>query len=159
MMKKVKYRRRRENKTDYKARLSLLKSELPRIAIRKTNKYIIIQLIESKEAQDFVLLTVNSKELLKYGWPEAAAGSLKSVPAAYLTGFLFAKKLKEIKKGIADLGLQRSTKGSRVYAALMGATEGGMEIPCNKEMFPSNERINKAHVDAIKKNIGGVKNE
>ena len=37
----VKFRRRREGKTDYKKRLNLLKSELPRFIVRISNKYIL----------------------------------------------------------------------------------------------------------------------
>lgn len=157
MMKKVKYKRRRKGKTDYQARLRLLRSGIPRVIIRKTNRYIVIQLVESKEAQDFVLLNVTSKELLKNGWPEAAQGSLKSLPAAYLTGILFAKKSKGTKKALVDMGIQRSTKGNRIYAAIKGLVDGGMEITCDEKMFPSNAMINKAHVDTIKKNIQGKK--
>ena len=45
-------RRRREAKTDYKSRLNLLKSGLPRLVIRKTNKFVTGQIIESEIAQD-----------------------------------------------------------------------------------------------------------
>ena len=41
-MKTVK-RRRHQRKTDYKKRIALLKSEKPRIVVRKTNKYILSQ--------------------------------------------------------------------------------------------------------------------
>jgi len=74
-------RRRRENKTDYKARRILLTSGLPRIVVRRTNKYYILQAVESDEAQDKVLATITSKDLLKNGWDAKAGGSLKSIPA------------------------------------------------------------------------------
>jgi len=93
----VKFRRRNEHRTDYHARLGMIKSGIPRVVARKTNKYIILQLVESKEAQDFVLCTANSRELIKYGWPEPASGSLKSVPAAYLDGYLLGTKIKKLK--------------------------------------------------------------
>ena len=38
-------KRRRQNRTDYKARIALLKSEKPRVVVRKTNRYILSQLI------------------------------------------------------------------------------------------------------------------
>ena len=92
-------RRRRENKTDYKARKILLTSDLPRIVVRRTNKYFILQAVESHEAQDKVIATVTSKELLKNGWDDKMGGSLKSIPAGYLTGLLLAKKLGEGNRG------------------------------------------------------------
>lgn len=152
---KVKYRRRREGKTDYKARLALLKSNLPRVVVRKTNRYIIMQLVASREAQDSVLLCVNSRELLDYGWPSKFAGSLRSVPAAYLTGFLFGTKIKkiklgketkEIKKAVPDLGLSRSTKGARIYAALKGLIDAGLNVACSEKMFPDEKRLYARHM-------------
>ena len=84
-------RRRKSGMTDYKSRLNILKSGIPRVIVRVTNRYIIAQYVESKEAQDAVLKNVNSKELLKYGWPKM--GSIKSIPACYLAGFLLGKKV------------------------------------------------------------------
>jgi len=134
----VKFRRHIEGKTDYKARASLLESGLPRLVVRKTNLYIIAQIVSSKEAQDKVICTANSKELLSYG----AEGSLKNIQAAYLTGFLIAHKIRDkIKKAILDLGLQRSTKGSRCYAVLKGVLDAGLEVPHSKGMLPSEERV------------------
>jgi len=63
-------RRRREAKTDYKSRLNLLKSGLPRLVIRKTNKFVTGQIIESEIAQDKVIVSSSSRDLLKKGWPE-----------------------------------------------------------------------------------------
>jgi len=101
-------RRRIERKTDYKARLNLLKNEFPRIVVRKTNRYVLAQYVKSKEAQDYVLTLASSKELLDYGWPEERRGSLKSIPASYFTGLLLGKKIKKIEKkkaeAILDIG-------------------------------------------------------
>lgn len=156
-------RRRRERKTDYKARLILLKSSLPRIIIRKTNKYILSQYVKSKESQDSVVIGADSKELLKYGWEKEKAGSLKSIPAAYFTGLLLGKKIKKIEKenskAILDLGLIRNVKKSRVYAVLKGLIDAGIEINYKKEVFPDEKRIkgehlkNKIDFEKIKKNI------
>jgi large subunit ribosomal protein L18 len=139
-------RRRRQNKTDYKARLCLLKSEDPRIVIRITNKYFILQSVESKRAKDAVKLTLTSKELLKQGLDKKYSGSLKSLPAGYLTGLLFAKKLDK-SQYIIDLGMIRNVSGSRVYAVLNGLYDGGAKIKVNKEVFPSKERINGEHLN------------
>ena len=55
-------RRRNQAKTDYKARLAFLKSEKPRLVVRKSNKYILAQIVSSDIAQDKVLLTISSKD-------------------------------------------------------------------------------------------------
>ena len=150
---KTEKRRRRQGKTDYKARLSLLKSTKPRIVFRKTNKYILGQYVKSREAQDRVEIGVASSQLLKYGWPKEASGSLKSLPAAYLTGLLLGKKIldKEDKaKAILDIGLLRNIKKSRIYAFVKGLKDAGVEIPCNEKMFPDELRLAGRH---MKKNI------
>ncbi|MBS3091996.1 50S ribosomal protein L18 [Candidatus Pacearchaeota archaeon] len=142
-MKTIK-KRKQQGKTDYKARFGFLKSNLPRIAIRKTNKYIDIQYIKSENAKDKVILNVNSKELLKNGWPKEAIGSLKSIPAAYITGFIAGKEINEKNKNarvILDIGLQRNIHGSRIYSALKGLVDAGTNISYDKKCFPSNERI------------------
>ncbi|MBU2496891.1 MAG: 50S ribosomal protein L18 [Nanoarchaeota archaeon] len=140
----IRHRRRREGKTDYKARLKLLSSSLPRLIIRKSNKYIVAQLIESKEAQDYIICSVNSKELSKYGWNN----SKKNVPASYLTCFLLVKKCKgKVKKAILDAGLYRSTTGSRIYACLKGAVDAGLQIPYSEEIIPKEERIKGMHIN------------
>ena len=88
-MKIIPKRRRRESKTNYLKRKRLLEGKKPRVVVRKTNRYIIIQFVESKLAQDRILAGVTSKKLLAYGWPENKAGSLKGLAAGYLTGILF----------------------------------------------------------------------
>ena len=144
-------RRRRENRTDYKARRILLVSGLPRIVIRRTNKYFILQAVESHEAQDKIIASINSKELLKNGWDEKKAGSLKSISAGYLTGILFAKKLIGMKLGktkyIVDLGMARTDKGGRVFGVLAGLVEGGLNIPANNKVFPSEDRLMGEHIE------------
>ncbi|MBM3247179.1 50S ribosomal protein L18 [Candidatus Pacearchaeota archaeon] len=142
-MKLIPRRRRLEAKTNYTKRKRLLEGRKPRIVIRKTNRYIIIQYVESKAAQDSVKLTVTSKELLSKGWPESKAGSLKSLGAAYLTGLLFGKEASKLKPGILDSGLIRSTNGSRIYAAVKGIKDSGLNMPCGEKVFPAQERITK----------------
>jgi len=150
-------RRRRENKTDYKARRILLTSGLPRIVVRRTNKYYILQAVESDEAQDKVLATITSKDLLKNGWDAKAGGSLKSVPAGYLTGLLMAKKLGK-GKYIMDLGMARTFKGGRVFSVIKGLVDGGLDIPANEKVFPTEERLNGEHLkDDVKAMIAKVK--
>lgn len=138
-------RRRRECKTDYKLRLGLLKSSKQRIVVRRTNKYLIVQAIESVEAQDKVIRGVSSKNLIALGWDEKFAGSLKSIPAAYLTGKLLAKELKT-KDGIVDIGMSKNIAGNRIFAVVKGLVDGGLNIKADPEAFPSEDRINGKHL-------------
>jgi large subunit ribosomal protein L18 len=150
-------RRRRENKTDYKARKLMLASGVPRIVVRRTNKYFILQAVESTEAQDKVLATVTSKDLLKNGWDAKAGGSLKSIPAGYLAGILMAKKLGK-GKYIMDLGMTRTEAGSRVFSVIKGLVDGGLDISANEKVFPSEERLSGEHLkDDVKVMIAKVK--
>ncbi len=136
-------RRRRENKTDYLRRLKLLKSGRPRLVFRKTNKYIIVEFVTSKEAQDKVEICMDSRALLKYGWPKEFSGSLKSIPASYLTGYLIGKQIK--KKGletpIVDLGMARTIYKTKVYSFIKGLIDAGLEINCKEEAFPEENRV------------------
>lgn len=155
-IKKVTFKRRREYKTDYRLRIGLLKAGKPRLVIRKTDRYIIAQIVNSKESQDFTVTYTNSKELEKYDWKSG----FKNLPAAYLTGFLAAKKAEKqkVKEAIVDIGLQRSTKGSRIYAVIKGAIDGGLRVSCPEEMFDE-ERIKGGHlkVKDIKQKIDEIK--
>lgn len=148
---KVRQRRKREGKTDYGSRLNLLKGKIPRAVVRKTNKYILAQIVESKEARDFTKIYVVSKILEKYGWHF----SFKNLPAAYLTGLILGKKaLKiKIKKLILDIGIFDSTRGSKIYALVKGLKDSGIEINCDEKMLPNPDRISGKH---IQKNAGEI---
>jgi len=145
-------RRRKENKTDYKARLGLLKSGKNRLVIRKTNRFIIAQIVGSNIAQDEVIIGVNSKELISKGWPKEKIGSLKNLQACYLTGFLLGKKYNG-EEVILDIGLQRNVHKGRIYAVLKGVVEAGLNIKHNEESLPSDERINDEKMKEIVKKI------
>jgi len=146
-MKTIK-RRIRESKTDYSKRIKLLKGNTPRIVFRKTNKYVIAQYVTSREAQDKVEISVTSKKLMEYGWPENARGSLKSIPAAYLTGFLIGKNIvkSKMKDAIIDFGMIRNVHKSRSYAFLKGLIDAGLKIKCEKDLFPDENRIRGKHM-------------
>lgn len=154
-------RRRKEHKTDYLKRLNLLKSGKPRLVFRRTNRYVISQYVISEEAKDKTKIEVDSKKLLKYGWPEESKGSLKSIPAAYFTGLLIGKKIikKKLETPIVDFGMFRSLHKTRIYAFLKGLVDAGIKIKCNEKNFPSGERIkgenlkNKIPFEEIKSKI------
>lgn len=138
------YRRRREQKTDYKKRLTLLKSRKLRFTVRKSERHLRIDIIQYSPDGDKILVSAFSKELQKLGWNY----SYSNIPAAYLTGLLCATKAKKAKvsEAVLDLGLNNPMHGSRLYAALKGAIDGGLQIPFDESAFPTEERISGAHI-------------
>jgi len=140
----VQFRRKRERRTNYKKRISFLTSGKPRIVIRKSVCNINIQIIEYKPEGDNVLVSANSKELVKLGY----SLNRGNIPAAYLTGLLLGQKAKKkaVKEAIVDIGLNTHVKGSKIYAALKGIVDSGLKVPCSKDIFPSEERISGAHI-------------
>jgi len=141
-------RRRKENRTDYLKRLKLLKGETPRIVFRKTNKYIISEYTVSKEAQDSVVMGMDSRKLNEYGWPKTAQGSLKSITASYLTGYLTGKTIlkQKLEEPILDAGMNRVLHKNKIYAFIKGLIDSGIKINCKKEFFPEEERIKGDHL-------------
>ena len=146
---RIKFSRRREGVTDYKQRLSMLKARIPRLVVRQTNTKIIAQIVDFTETGDVVLATAISSDLGAFGWKH----SIKSVPAAYLTGTLISARAKgkNVKGCILDVGLKTLTKGSRIFAVLKGAVDGGLEIPHSSQKFPSNDRVAGKHISEYKK--------
>jgi large subunit ribosomal protein L18 len=110
-----------------------------RFVVRSSNKNLVIQLITSKIKGDIVHTQSNSSELDKYGW----LGGKKNTSAAYLLGLLAGRKALSLGIGeaILDLGLIRPTKGSKVFAAVKGALDAGLEVPCDSDIIPEPGRI------------------
>ncbi len=166
-MTKVPKRRRREAKTNYLKRMKLLKSNSPRIIFRKTNRYIIVQYVTSKEAQDKIVFGITSRDLTKHGWPKEAQGSLKSLTASYLTGLLAGKKItsKKLQVPIVDFGMHLALHKSKEFAFLKGLVDSGLKIKTKEEAFPDKSRLegehmkNKIQFAKIKENITGGKSE
>lgn len=142
----VPFRRRREGKTNYYRRLKLLLSEKPRMVVRRTNRQVIIQLVEAEMTGDRTLVAAYSSELPAYGYTGATANT----PAAYLTGMLFARKAVEAgySEAILDIGLRRASVGARVFAALKGAVDAGLEVPHGENILPDDDRVSGAHIAA-----------
>ena len=58
-----------------------------------------------------------------------------------------------------DIGLAANSKGGRVYAALKGMSDAGLEIPHSEDVYPDEERLNGAHIDdAIAGELEATKN-
>ncbi|KZT41158.1 hypothetical protein SISSUDRAFT_1043238 [Sistotremastrum suecicum HHB10207 ss-3] len=186
----VKYRRRREGKTDYYARKRLVaqsknKYNAPkyRLVVRFTNKDIIVQIIYARIQGDFVLVQARSAELPRYGINHG----LTNWTAAYATGLLCARRaltklgLADKYEGVAepdgtikliealdeedaprpfkcylDVGLKRTSTGSRVFGAMKGASDGGIFIPHSEKRFPGFDAESKElDAEVLKKYIYG----
>ncbi len=149
---RVPFRRRREGRTDYQLRKRLILSGLPRLTIRGTLKNMIAQIIESKATGDEVIASANSGELKKtYGWQ----GACGNVPAAYLTGLLcgYRAAAKGVEKAVLDLGLQSPSRGARVFAALKGIVDAGVNVPHDEGVLPDEARIGGHHIADYAKNL------
>lgn len=92
----VKYRRRREGKTDYHRRRILVRQDKNkynspkyRLVVRITNKDVICQIVYSKISGDHVLTAAYAHELPRFG----VKLGLTNYAAAYCTGLLAARRL------------------------------------------------------------------
>jgi large subunit ribosomal protein L18 len=153
----IKFRRRREGKTNYKLRKRLIVSGLPRIVVRKTLKHVIVQLSEPKVDGDIILVSAHSKELIKYGW----MGNFNNIPGCYLTGLLcgFRSIEKGVRKAVLDIGLQSPSQGGRIFAALKGIIDAGVNIPHKEDILPSEERILGNHISRYAKELSSKSEE
>ena len=156
------FRRRREQKTDYKQRKKLLKSGKPRAVVRLSNNHTRVHLSHYERDGDRNTAQTVSKELEDYGW-EHHTGNL---PAAYLTGYLAGHKA-DSDEAVLDLGLKEMNKGGKMFAALKGIIDAGVDIPAGEEIFPEESRIRGEHIkemsdknvpsnfETVKENIEG----
>lgn len=147
---KIKFRRRRESKTDYKKRLALLKSAKPRLVVRKGNNSVTIEMVSYEPEGDKVSAYFTSVMLRKMGW----AGHTGNIPAAYLAGYACGRQAAKagVKEAVLDIGLLSPVHGSRPFAALKGAIDAGVKIPCDSVVFPKPDRISGKHIgeEAVK---------
>ncbi|KAL2346033.1 hypothetical protein Fmac_000033 [Flemingia macrophylla] len=170
----VKFKRRREGKTDYRARIRLInqdknKYNTPkyRFVVRFTNKDIIAQITSASIAGDIVLAAAYAHELPRYGLEVG----LTNYAAAYCTGLLLARRvLKMLEmdeeyegnveatgedfsvepadtrrpfRALLDVGLIKTTTGNRVFGALKGALDGGLDIPHSDKRFAGFDKDKK----------------
>lgn len=159
------FNRRIRGLTDYALRLRLLKSNKTRIVVRRSNKNMLVQFVDYAQNGDNILTSARSVDLKKLGY-DLNTGN---IVGSYLTGYLAGKKL--LSKGfdgdaIVDLGIQSSFYGSRLYAAIAGVKDSGVNLRVSDVVFPSEERLNGAHLKAkdaqktiekVKKAIDGMK--
>jgi large subunit ribosomal protein L18 len=149
---RVAFRRRREGKTDYQQRRSLVLSGLPRMVVRGSLRSVSVQLAKAEVGGDKILVSATSKELSKnYGWQ----GGRGNLPAAYLTGLICGYKAVAggVKEAVLDLGLRAPTKGSLVFATLKGILDAGVAIPHDEKKLPDEKRIQGQHISDYAKQL------
>ncbi|MCY4490015.1 MAG: 50S ribosomal protein L18 [Thaumarchaeota archaeon] len=145
-------RRLREEKTNYKKRGTMLMGKRDFITVNITNENTQVQILKPGMTGDRVLAFAHSRYLLAKGWK----GSRKSIPAAYLTGYLAGKKAltQNVSNAILYTGTRRYTQ--RMAAALKGVIDAGLSVPADSETFPPDERINGEHL-TVKNDIPQLK--
>jgi large subunit ribosomal protein L5e len=182
----VKFRRRREGKTDYRQRKRLVcqaknKYQSPkyRLVVRFTNRQVLCQVVYSLIDGDRIMSQASSLELPRYG----CKVGLKNYAAAYCTGLLCARRLlqkvglgdvyegntevdgavitteyekkkyyvdevdedKKPFRCLLDVGCKTTSSGCRIFGALKGAADGGLDIPHSEKRFPGYDRDTKEY--------------
>jgi len=144
------------------------------MVVRFTNRDVVCQIFSSDIKHDICIASAYSHELKRYG----ITNGLTNYAAAYATGLLLARRVdakfvlgykgvttadgkeyhvKDDGAGMApfkaalDVGLSRTTTGARVFGALKGAVDGGLNIPHTTRRFPGvtkDEESKKYEYDA-----------
>lgn len=145
-------RRLREEKTNYRKRGTMLIGKRDFITANISNQNTQVQILTPGMTGDKVISSAHSRYLIEKGWK----GSRKSVPAAYLTGYLAGKKA--ISKGAKDAILYTGTKRytQRMAAALKGIIDAGLKVPASEDTFPPEDRINGEHL-TVKNDVSKMK--
>ncbi|MCD4759434.1 50S ribosomal protein L18 [archaeon] len=147
-------KRKIRKKTNYKKRLSYLKSGKIRLVIRPSTNNITFQAVEFNVDGDNVLNTTKGKDIKRIGWKYSTG----NIPAAYLTGLLFGTKIKDtIKEGVVDLGLYSITKGARLPAAIKGIADSGVNINYDESICPSKEDLSGKRIVEFAKKLATEK--
>lgn len=149
-----------------------------RLIVRLTNKDVVAQIAYSKIEGDVVVASAYSHELPRYG----VKVGLTNYAAAYATGLLLARRhlkaigLDSVYKGheeltgedynveqegdrapfkaVLDVGLARTTTGSKIFAVMKGVADGGINVPHSENRFfgfdsESSEYNAESHRDRI----------
>lgn len=152
-----------------------------RFIVRFTNRDVICQIAYAKIVGDVIMASAYSHELPKYG----IKLGLTNYAACYATGLLCARrvltKLKLADKyegntevngedytvepnesgpqpfyALLDVGLTRTTTGNRLFAAMKGACDGGVEIPHSETRFVGyNSEEESLNAETLRKHIFG----
>eukprot|EP00239_Pterosperma_sp_CCMP1384_P010833 CAMPEP_0197866334 /NCGR_PEP_ID=MMETSP1438-20131217/44153_1 /TAXON_ID=1461541 /ORGANISM="Pterosperma sp., Strain CCMP1384" /LENGTH=293 /DNA_ID=CAMNT_0043484893 /DNA_START=421 /DNA_END=1302 /DNA_ORIENTATION=+ len=138
-----------------------------RFVVRFSNKDITCQVIYATIAGDVCLTAAYAHELPKYG----LEFGLTNYSAAYCVGLLCARRLLK-KVGLdeeyegqdevdgedyhveageearpfkcyLDVGIKRTSTGAKVFAAMKGACDGGLDIPHNEKRYAGYDKDSK----------------
>lgn len=130
-----------------------------RLVVRITNSKVICQIVGAYMEGDRVMCHADSTELAKYG----INFGLTNYSSAYATGFLVGRRAlaalsmdkvylpkevdgsysitedidgeKKAFRTFLDIGLARASKGARVFGAMKGASDAGLNIPHGEGKF------------------------
>jgi len=152
-----------------------------RFVVRRTNRDVVCQIFSSDLTHDVCLAAAYSHELRRYG----IEYGLTNWSAFYCVGLLLARRVNkkfnldyegntDINgedynvapnignpapfQALLDVGLVRTTTGARVFGALKGACDGGIEVPHNDRRFPGTKKEGddfKGAPEIVKKYIFG----
>jgi large subunit ribosomal protein L18 len=113
--------------------------------IRLTSNHAIVQVIEAEAVGDRVVVSAHSRELTKsYSW----LGNCGNTPSAYLTGLLcgFKAMANGVNKAFLDVGLHIPSKGTRIFAALKGVIDAGVDVPHSEDILSDEDRLSGKHI-------------
>ncbi|MEI6840348.1 MAG: 50S ribosomal protein L18, partial [Methanomicrobiales archaeon] len=48
---------------------------------------------------------------------------------------------------VLDIGLNSATVGARVFAAMKGAVDAGLDVPFGESIIPAEERLKGGHIE------------
>jgi large subunit ribosomal protein L5e len=152
-----------------------------RFVVRFTNKDITCQFVYSLISGDVVMCAAYEHELARFGMPVRST----NYAAAYATGLLCARRLlQKLKLDAAyegntdnvgddyfveenddgprpfmaalDIGLARATTGAKLFAAMKGCADAGVEIPHSEKRFVGYDDESKSlDSDLLRKYIFG----
>mmetsp|Transcript_2771 Transcript_2771/g.8410 ORF Transcript_2771/g.8410 Transcript_2771/m.8410 type:complete len:298 (+) Transcript_2771:68-961(+) len=150
-----------------------------RLVVRITNRDIITQILAARLNGDEVIAAAYSHELPKYG----IKVGLTNYSAAYATGLLLARRTltklgladtyvgkeeadgemfevepegdKRPFRALLDVGLGQTTTGSRIFGAMKGCVDGGINVPHSEKRFPAWTKEEGFSVDELRKRIVG----
>merc|ERR1712072_684879 len=166
----VKFRRRREGKTDYYAR--------KRLVVQDKNKY-------NTPKYRMIVRSSNTDICCQIAYARLE-GDIINCAASYCTGLLLARRilqkfnLDSVYEGNTDIngemycvednddgpgafracldvGLTRTTTGARCFVVMKGAVDGGIEVPHSEKRFPGYDKESKEFdAGVLREHIMGV---
>lgn len=141
---RVRFKREREGRTNYRHRLKLLRSKKPRLVARISSKHVTAQIIQAAPTGDATLASAHSKQLEKLGWK----GHTSNTSAAYLVGLLCGYRAVKagVKECVFDMGMYGPIPQAKVFAVLKGALDGNLQIPHGEGVLPGEDRVNGTHI-------------